>query len=278
MGSESEHCVDELLVTIRQAEELCETLQNGPGAEHVERARALVRETQLFIENNRPIIPSFTLKQVSEALRRLERNINSSNKSKLTFKFKAKPVDREPSKGELNSKPAEAPKIEIQQQTLGFQNKQKESLALGPDEVDSKDVSLVELKDCSVVVSGLANTVYIRDLVNTTVTICLACRAITVKNCTGCRLNLICQQLRIDTAVDCEFSIFTSARSMLEASRDLKFKELKLEAVPGLNLSFEQVQQLMTQANFGLDSNNWRCIDDFDWLSPDVPSKNYSLQ
>lgn len=285
MGTESEACVDELLLKTRRVEELNQALAVHSNKELVEEARQLVRETQLYIDNQKLIIPPFILKQVSEALRKLERHIDNSNKSKLTFKFKTKPSDKISAETaprtctSTSTEPSQTIETDVVEKNFfGLRRRSGKRLSLGPDEVDSKDVSLVELESCSVVVRGLANTVYIRNLKNTTVAICLASRAITVKDCTDCRFILVCQQLRIDSTMSSEFSIFTSARSMLEASKDLIFKELKLDDISDFKLSQEQVQQLLARARFNIAQNKWRCIDDFDWLAPDVPSKNYSLQ
>lgn len=283
MATESERCVDELLVQANNIDDLSKRLEAKVTDELIGESRELLTEIRSYMDNNRAIIPSYIMKKISESLNRLEKQINNSSRSKLKFKFKTKSSDTTPSSPTVNppcprTKDCEAVKTQHEvASSLGFQNRNNEHLSLAGADVESKDVALVGLNNCTVSIFGLANTVYIRDLTNTSVTICLACRAITVKNCSNCKLTLICQQLRIDSTNNCEFTIFTSARSMLEASTDLKFKELKLEHLCREDLTEEQVQNLLRMADFNVEQNNWRCIDDFDWLSEEVASKNYKL-
>lgn len=67
--------------------------------------------------------------------------------------------------------------------------------------------------------------------------------------------------------------MFTSARSMLESSSELTFKCLNL----GETSQRDMMDELFERAKFDKTKNNWRCIDDFDWLSSNVPSKNFKV-
>lgn len=62
---------------------------------------------------------------------------------------------------------------------------------------------------------------------------------------------------------------------MLETSSELSFKPLKLEEL--VDCDTESINRLMADNNFKWSDNNWKCVDDFDWLVPNIPSKNYKL-
>lgn len=280
MTSESEQCVDELLSKLSIIDKLIANFDKSNDEQLVDKSRQILLETQSYIDNNKSVTPAYILKKVTDSLKKLETRVNQPSKSKLQFKFKANPSSNNNESSiqpEYKSNVGEKFSTEFKSQPLhGFQNIINENLSLSGKDVESQDISLTNLRGCSVIINGLANTVYVRELKETSVTVCLACRAITITNCTDCHFRLICQQLRIDSTLNCSFRIFTSARSMLESSKALEFEPIKLDNVD--KLSHEQVQDLLAKAGFNESQNNWKCIDDFDWLAPDCPSKNYKLK
>lgn len=278
MKSESELCVDKLLIQLGKIDNLVEKLISNKNDELICEARDLSTKTQSFVDNNKSIIPSYCLKKVIDSLKKLEKFIDEPQRAKLKFKFKSAPkTDIEPK--EVSIKESEIISyngdIELSTASFGFENRSNEKLALEQSDVEAKDISLIDLENCDVNIVGLANTVYIRNLKNTSVAVCLACRAITVINCANCQFELVCQQLRIDTTTQSTFKIYTSVRSMLESSNALEFHNLDLDGIE--RVGHKQVVDLFNKANFDVERNNWKCIDDFDWLSPDTKSKNFSI-
>lgn len=284
MPSESSRCVDELLPKLAKIDEFVDKLDSTKNHDDLlDEARILVSNTQSFLDKNKSLIPAYFFKKVTDSLKRLEKRVDEPQKTQFQIKFK-------PSSKKLDDKPAIEDKAPVCNSAagscatkflpdkLGFQGIKNQSIFLGPDEVEFKDVNLIDLENCRVNVDGLVNTVYIRDLKNTTVTVLLACRAITVVNCSNCCFTLACQQLRIDSTNSSEFSIFTSARSMLESSQNLKFRCIDFKTALGESkVQADTIRDLLERANFDETKNNWKCIDDFDWLLPNVPSKNYEL-
>lgn len=267
MATESEKCVDELLIKLSHIDALTPKLEND---DDIQKGRVILAETQQFVDNNKCIIPAYTLKKVTDSLKNLEMKLSESQKSKLQFKFNFSNDRKVEIKSQATPLVSNDGEPKISKAFFGFRNVTAQELCLKHDEVDCKDVSLLDLEKCQVKIHGLANTVYIRNLKNTEVEVYLACRAISVINCENCRFKLICQQLRIDSTQSSIFETFTSARSMLESSKELVFKRLNFDDCP-------DIKDLLERANFQELLNNWDCIDDFDWLSPNTPSKNFTL-
>lgn len=254
--TDSEKCVDELLKRIAEIDTI---ISDGCTDD---RAREKLKSIQTFIDNNQALIPGYCLKKAVDSIRRLENLANKSQESQMKFKFsKSTGSNTGTASATPKMSSAAVPKIDI------VPRRCNENITLNPAEVDSKDVTLTRLDSSKVVVKGLANTIYISDLKDTSVE-GVACRAVTIKECTNCRFRLVCQQLRIDSTRDSDFEIFTSARSMLESSNGLVFRQLKPD---------DDTLDLMAKCNMDTTSNNWRCIDDFDWLSPNAPSQHYRL-
>lgn len=279
MANESERCVDQLLIMMGDINRLIEQLhkQDKPPSLHSE-ARQVLTSSRSFVENNRQSIPSYSLKRIVETLNKLELEIERPRKQDFKFKFGSK---LEPSTGEEQtvkdvSEAHSGQMLDVQTNFCGFRDKTGEKLELGPEEVMSRDVCLSNLNNCEVLIRGLANTIHLRHLKDTKLTICLASRAITVNDCLSCDFNLICQQLRINTTKDCRFNVHTSARSMLEESTGLQFSPIDMGSIRD-KITAEEEKEYFTAAGFDIGKNNWRLIDDFDWLSPSAPSKNYKI-
>lgn len=281
--NEREEAIDELLGKMADLEELnIKYCANKTALSIADEARVVIQSTQTFIDNNKELIPGYILKRVTESMNRLQESINEDVKDKLNFKFrtippnsKVKPEEVEPALvvGDIN----ELDNPELTEQHLnteffGVRDKEEDDFYLY--DVDSKDVKLINLKSCKVVIGGLANTVYINNLNDSSVIVCVANRSITVNNCKNCDFHLICQQLRINTTLDCSFNTFVSARAMLESSRNLTFKRINLN-----NLGFDKARakKIIKSAKIDDSKNNFENIDDFDWLVPNQKSDNYKI-
>lgn len=286
MSSESQKCVDQLIVTVNEIDKLLELFDSKQDVSDIrEIARQKLSTTQAYLENNRHSIPSYTLKKVTDSLKKLERRIDRPQKQDFQFRFKSKPIEHDiiEQKGQDIKMEVTPSKPEPKQFTLpeeinfcGFKDRSKESMSLDSSDVHGKDISLINLEACEILIKGSAETARLRDLKGCTVTIILAIRSITVINCSECIFKLCCQQLRINAAKSCQFELFTSARSMMEESSGLTFKCLDMDTLkPWLNE--EERKEYFDNAKFNIDRNNWNCIDDFEWLSPSIPSKNFTL-
>lgn len=278
--SESQRCVDEVLFMMTSINNLVERLTEKKEADEqlVQQSREMLDKTQHFIDEHKLLIPAYSLKKVSDSMRLLENHLNSAASIKLKFKFRpthSHVLPQTQSTSTTSNSVVQSPLRSNTDMFYGFKDQTGATLTLDIDRSEARDVSLVNLVDCTVRIIGNANTIYINSLTHTSVTVCLAKRAIRIIDCKFCQFNLICQQLRIDSTRECDFSIYTSARSMLETSGDIKFAPLKLDKIIDCNI--ELINELMRDNNFNWIDNNWRCIDDFDWLVPGSPSKNYQL-
>lgn len=262
MVNETERCVD---ILIERSNEIDRILSEFGTKHNTDDLIKIITDTQNYIRDNKPLIPPYILKKINQSLNRLEQHVEHS-KRKLSFKFKSSTPSRNVNQKETAEKPIEINKVNCPTKLFGLFNKDHEKLALNQEDVDGKDISLINIKFCHVIVNGLADTARLKDLKNVSVDVLIARRAITVTNCFDCKFKLACQQLRIDSSENCEFEIYTIGGSMLEASNKIIFKELKSS----------NIQKIMTEAGMNDGTNNWKCINDFDWLS-DQDSKNFEI-
>lgn len=289
MGSESESCVDQLLIYVSELNGLIEDFKSGRTNEELcSKARERLHISRTYIEKNLGIIPNHTLKTINDSLRKLELLVEKP-KSHIQFRFSSKPSQEPVSSNKNETNISEEPNKKLPSKQhephgdkmncenfFGFRNQTNQSYHLDQEQARNKDISLINLSSCRVTILGLANTVHLRDLKDCLVIVFLATRAITLTNCQNCNFKFVCQQLRINSTKESSLQIFTSARSMLEESSGLKFSCLEFDQLSDI-IDAQQRSRLLSEAQFDCDKNNWKCIDDFDWLNANIASKNYSI-
>lgn len=288
--SDAERCVDELLGNLPRLNELIGKFEepNEVSPDTIEESKKLASQITKFIEENHVThqIPPYVVEKVQNSVFKLQKLISDKDLSKFKFCFKPTSVKSPPKSTQpiVTSKDVKVndQNIVTPQESLNgikIENKTEEIFVLSGNDVDDQDVTLINLENCSVSIIGKAETIYIRELDNTDVTICLAARAVTVRQCRDCRFKIVCQQLRIDETFTSRFDTFIKTRAMLESSRNLQFAPLDIDQMSAelthQKDAHQTVRVLMDKMDF--KQNNWRCIDDFDWLSPYCPSKNYVL-
>ncbi|XP_074435649.1 tubulin-specific chaperone C [Larus michahellis] len=151
----------------------------------------------------------------------------------------------------------------------GFSRAEDEELELGPAELLQRDVVLSELRGCRVRLRGNANTLRVRDCRGCTVLCGPVSTSVLVDGCSDCLLVLACQQLRTHRTRDSRFYVQVTSRAVIEGCTKVSFAPYTW-SYPGMERDFE---------SSGLDRNrnNWKLVDDFDWLATDKPSPNWSL-
>lgn len=277
MKSESELCVDQLLSYVSELNQSLDKIKTSKSDDDIKEAKDRIQQCRNFIARNVTIIPSHTLKTANDSLRKLDSLIEKPQRCE--FKFISKPQDNEPksSDQEIKDNPTKSDSCNlICDNFYGFRNQTNQDLCFNDGQADNRDISLIDLESCRVTVLGLANTVHLRNLKDCSVIIFLATRAVTLTNCINCELKIVCQQLRINSTKMTTFQLYTSARTMLEESSNLTFQCLDMNQMDKL-IDEPRRSDLLAKAKFEVHKNNWKCIDDFDWLHATIPSKNYTI-
>ncbi len=107
-----------------------------------------------------------------------------------------------------------------------------------------------------------------------------------VDDCKDCVFVVACQQLRIHTTTHCTFYVHVTSRSIIEDCSLITFAPYSW-TYPELNEQFKvrptiiicayNVNQSMQISGLDQSVNNWRIVDDFNWLATSDPSPNWSI-
>jgi len=135
--------------------------------------------------------------------------------------------------------------------------------------VVGKSVLLSKLTDCTVDVRGAPSTVHIADVSGCTINCGPVSTSVFVDGARSCQFQLACQQLRIHKTHHSEFRIHVTSKAIIEDCQDVRFGEF--------SFTYPTIGQDYEAAGIDVATNNWRYVDDFNWLVLDKPSPNWSL-
>ncbi|KAL7286484.1 hypothetical protein TKK_0019221 [Trichogramma kaykai] len=148
-------------------------------------------------------------------------------------------------------------------------NKVDETLVLDAENVNKNDVLLSELTRCTVRIYGTPNTLHIVGLVQCTVLIGPVTTSLFVDDCRDCNFAFACQQLRLHNSKNCNIYLHVTSRAIIEDCTDIK--------VAPYNWTYKDQISHYKLAGLDPNINNWDCIDDFNWLSKEKSSPNWSI-
>lgn len=235
--------------------------------QRMQKLHKLVADSQLFLTTYDKRVANETLNSLQESLQ--EKQNELLPKKKFAFKVRKKESEH---KTMSKDEPDRVAPPTIRMQPLndcGFVEKDSEELVLLANEANGKDVGLHSLKGCTVKIYGNPNTVHASELSNCTIQIGPISTSMFVDDCVRVTFMVACQQLRIHRTSDCNFNIHVTSRSIIEDSKDLHFAPY--------NWTYVDIDKHFILAGMDKSVNNWKAVDDFNWLALDVPSPNWSI-
>ncbi|XP_051852935.1 tubulin-specific chaperone C [Antechinus flavipes] len=151
----------------------------------------------------------------------------------------------------------------------GFSNLESQTLQMQAEELHQRDILLTGLTDCTIRLYGNPNTLRLTKARGCTVLCGPVSTSVFLDDCIGCVLAVACQQLRTHSTRDTRIFLQVTSRAIVEDCSGVQFAPYSW-SYPGIDQDFE---------GSGLDrsKNNWRDVDDFNWLARGVASPNWSI-
>ncbi|XP_060848650.1 tubulin-specific chaperone C-like [Rhopalosiphum padi] len=158
--------------------------------------------------------------------------------------------------------------LEVFKEDCGIKNRSDAcNLLLAEEECYMKNVALDTLTNCIVVICGTPSAVRATSVKDCYVFVC-AKTSISILNCKGSIFICASQQLRIYDTFDTSFYNYVSENTIIENSKQLRFAPLSLN-------NSKLLTKVFRIANFDEFKNNWKIVNDLDWLSSCEPSPNW---
>lgn len=152
---------------------------------------------------------------------------------------------------------------------FGFNSRNNEVLTLEPEELFQRDITLRELKNCTVALKGVLGTLHMSNLENCIILCGPVSTSVFVEKCINCKIVVACQQMRMHTLSHCDIYLHVTSKGIVEDCSDIR--------TAPYNLDYEDLDKDFNMSSLDRGTNNWDKLDDFNWLAPDIPSPNWSV-
>ncbi|XP_014369369.2 tubulin-specific chaperone C [Papilio machaon] len=152
---------------------------------------------------------------------------------------------------------------------FGFDSKEGKILLLDNDVLFQRDVTMRNLKNCTIGLKGVMGTLHLTNLDNCIVLSGPVTSSVFIEKCTNCKIVTACQQLRMHTSTKCDIYLHVTSKGIVEDCMEIR--------TAPYNLQYEDLEKHFNMSSLDKNSNNWDNLDDFNWLAPDVPSPNWSV-
>lgn len=150
---------------------------------------------------------------------------------------------------------------------VGFRDRSDETLDLTG--VNGKNVELASLSNCNVTVKGNPGTLFLYALVQCKINCGPVTTSVFIEDCRQCSFSLACQQLRVHATQNSDLRIHVSTRAILEDCKELR--------IGRYNWEYDGDEADWNNSGLDRSINNWKSVDDFNWLAADKPSPNWSV-
>lgn len=227
-----------------------------------------IYELQGFVNDSKTFLPAYNMKKCSNEIKDVTKCYEQMHEKlmpKKKFTFGKRPP-KSVVKDKVENKFESINELKFYKEDYGFKNRSNENLKLTEDKTLSKDIALDVLTNCNILICGTPSTVRVSSVTSCKIFAC-ASTSIFVENCKDTIFMCASQQLRIHDTVATDFYIYVTSSAIIENCKQLRFAPLSLNN-PLIKMSFEM-------ANFDESNNNWKVINDFDWLSSYESSPNW---
>ena len=228
-----------------------------------------------FIEHSLTLT-KFDMKKIQESILDLRSKFNDLQnilipKKRFGFKGNKKKAFENNSNNVITKVSQDQVDNKTQLKEFGYtvKNKSNETIELEHLNVESQDVMLTNLKNCTVVMKSNPITLHMTHLENCVLWMGPVQTSIYVDHCNDCQFSFACQQLRAHNSFDCKIYLHVTSKGIVE--------DCKRISVAPYNFSYEDMKEQFDKIGLDSSKNNWNQLDDFNWLASDQPSPNWNV-
>ncbi|XP_066934873.1 tubulin-specific chaperone C-like [Clytia hemisphaerica] len=209
-----------------------------------------------FISDSLAFLPNYDVRRAQDIVKEVRLQVIEKRdllmpKKKFAFKSRQRLTPSKTNKDKpLEEKNTISVITSLSSSNVGFSDRLDETLNLDSNECTGKDLNLSNISNCPCIFGPIARSIFVND-------------------CIDSELNLACQQLRIHTSINSKFFVHVTSKVIIEDCEELSFGKYIFH--------YETLEEDFENSKLPRDVNNWRDVDDFNWLKLDEPSPNWSL-
>lgn len=252
-------------------------------AKTLEEATVKFQQLQKFLNDSVMFLTQYEIRQAQESLQKLQSSISDKREEvlpKKKFAFRSRNTSKQqqqptPIQQQTPDKPASGSvgrvvvDAAIPADQCGFSNVDNQVLVKQAEEIQQRDVLLSHLTNCKVRLYGCPSTLHIKNVRSCEILCGPVSSSVFVDQCTDCTLVFPCQQLRTHNTTATRVYLHVTSRAIIEDCHGLSFAPFTW-TYPGIRDHFKV-------AGLSPDRNNWREVDDFNWLATGTPSPNWTV-
>lgn len=245
---------------------------------HFDKTSQTLQTVQNFYNESYTFFPSYHARNSQARLNELKIAIAKKReellpKKKFAFKSKKKSTTL----ASLRKKPSEESKLEnltqkaasYSEDSYEIKNKRNETVTMQGEVIKGRDISITDLNDCKIILHGSPGTVHICNSNACQFEIGPVSGSVFVDRCTNCKISTGCQQLRIHHTTATQFYVHVTSRSIIEDTTNVSFGVY--------DVNYDGIEADFASSRLDKNTNNWKQIDDFNWLASDSVSPNWRL-
>ena len=231
-----------------------------------------------FISDSLSFLPNYDVRRAQEIVKEIRLQVLEKRealipKKKFTFKCRQRLTPSVKSQAGANVGDDIKKEANIVHATpsaanvVGFCNHFDETLTLSDEECTGKDINISNINNCTLYMKGAPSAVRLNKVMNSRIFCGPVSRSIFVNDCIDSEVHLACQQLRIHTSMNSKFYIHVTSKAIIEDCEELGFATYDFE--------YENRDEHFLLSGLSRDTNNWKEVDDFNWLKLNEPSPNW---
>lgn len=245
-------------------------------AKYFDDLSASIDRLQRLLTDSVQFLPAFSVEKAQEVVNQLKVSVDDRRsaaipKKKFAFRSDKKKVSTKAAVTDDGDQ-VDAQRIKAKTSTIaasGFSQVTDEILRKSREEISGRDLSLSSLVNCTVKLNGSPIAFRANNLVNCKVFCGPVSGSVFVDSCRGCVFALACQQLRVHSTTETEFYLHVTSRAIIEDCKEVAFAPF--------NWTYDEIETDYKESGLDRTRNNWNDVDDFNWLSSDVLSPNWTL-
>lgn len=146
--------------------------------------------------------------------------------------------------------------------------KNHQLIELDGEKSNDQDLTFKEMENCVIIIKGHPGSLQMSKMKNCLVLCGPVARSIFADNCENCTFAFTCQQLRLHSSSSCHIYMLVTSRAIIEDCKEIHFATS--------TYTYGGYEDDLQQSGLDGSINNWENIGDFNWLSTDVQSPNWS--
>ncbi|XP_052467766.1 tubulin-specific chaperone C-like [Carassius gibelio] len=245
----------------------------------LEEATSKIQQLLKFFNDSMMFLTQYEIRQAQASLQKLQSSLAEKRdellpKKKFAFRSRNTGASKQPPPDQQTLDKSDAAGTVVVDAAVsvnqcGFSNVDSQVLIKQAEEIQQRDVLLSHLTNCKVRLYGCPSTVHIKNVRGCEILSGPVSSSVFVDQCTDSTLVFPCQQLRTHNTTATRIYLHVTSRAIIEDCHGVQFAPFAW-SYPGIEDHFKV-------AGVDPNRNNWREVDDFNWLAAGTPSPNWTV-